>query len=58
MMVCAQVIGNAVTVTMANTHGNLDLNVMLPVMARNTLESLTYLDELRTGIQRKGRRAG
>jgi len=43
MMVCIQVIGNAVTVTTANTHGNLDLNVMLPVMARNVLESLTFL---------------
>jgi fumarate hydratase class II len=43
MMVCTQVIGNGVTVTIANTHGNLDLNVMLPVIARNTLESLTYL---------------
>ncbi len=43
MMVCTQVIGNAVTVTVANTHGNLDLNVMLPVMARNLLESLTFL---------------
>lgn len=43
MMVCTQVIGNAVTVTTANTHGNLDLNVMLPVMARNVLESLTFL---------------
>lgn len=43
MMVCSQVIGNSVTVTVANTHGNLDLNVMLPVMARNVLESLTYL---------------
>ena len=43
MMVAAQVIGNAATVTVANTHGNLDLNVMLPVMARNVLESLTFL---------------
>lgn len=43
MMVCSQVIGNAVTVTISNTHGNLDLNVMLPVMARNVLESLTFL---------------
>ncbi|MDR3706808.1 MAG: class II fumarate hydratase [Capsulimonadaceae bacterium] len=43
IMVSAQVIGNAVTVTVAGTHGNLDLNVMLPVMARNVLESLTYL---------------
>ena len=43
MMVCTQVIGNAVTVTVANTHGNLDLNVMLPVMARNVLESITFM---------------
>jgi fumarate hydratase class II len=43
IMVSAQVIGNAVTVSLANTHGNLDLNVMLPVIARNSLESLTYL---------------
>ena len=43
MMVCAQVMGNAVTVSVANTHGNLDLNVMLPVMARNLLESITFL---------------
>ncbi len=43
MMVCCQVIGNAVTVSVANTHGNLDLNVMLPVMARNVLESITFL---------------
>ena len=43
IMVCAQVIGNATTINIANTHANLDLNVMLPVMARNSLESLTYL---------------
>lgn len=43
IMVCAQVIGNAVATTVAGTHGNLDLNVMLPVMARNVLESLAYL---------------
>ena len=43
IMVCTQVMGNAVTVSIANTHGNLDLNVMLPVMARNLLESITFL---------------
>jgi len=37
------VIGSATTVTLANTHGNLDLNVMLPVIARNVLESLSIL---------------
>ncbi len=54
MMVCAQCIGNAVTVTVANTHGNLDLNVMLPVMARNVLESLTYLTNSVTTFTEKG----
>ena len=43
IMVCSQVMGNAVTVSIANTHGNLDLNVMLPVMARNLLESISIL---------------
>jgi fumarate hydratase class II len=43
MMVCAQVMGNAVTVQIANTHGNLDLNVMMPVIAKSLLESVTYL---------------
>jgi len=43
MMVAAQVIGNATTVQVSNTHGNLDLNVMMPVIVRNLLESITYL---------------
>jgi len=43
MMVSAQVIGNATTVQVSNTHGNLDLNVMMPVMVRNLLESVTFL---------------
>jgi len=43
MMVSAQVIGNATTVQVSNTHGNLDLNVMMPVIVRNLLESITYL---------------
>ncbi len=43
MMVSAQVIGNATTVQVSNTHGNLDLNVMMPVIARNLLESVTFL---------------
>ena len=43
MMVCAQVMGHAVTVQVSNTHGNLDLNVMMPVIARSLLESITLL---------------
>ncbi|MGM0576834.1 MAG: class II fumarate hydratase [Myxococcota bacterium] len=43
MMVCAHVMGGAVTVQVANTHGNLDLNVMMPVMVRSLLDSVTWL---------------
>jgi len=38
-MVCAQVIGNHVTITVAGQSGNFQLNVMLPVVAHNLLES-------------------
>lgn len=43
MMVCAQVMGNGVAVQVANTHGNLDLNVMMPVIAHNLLESIALM---------------
>ena len=43
MMVSSQVMGNANTVQIANTHGNLDLNVMMPVIAKNLLESITVM---------------
>ena len=39
MMVVAQVIGNDAAVAFAGTQGNFQLNVMLPVIARNILES-------------------
>ncbi len=43
LMVCAQVIGNDVTITASGAAGNFELNVMLPVIGRNLLESLTLL---------------
>jgi fumarate hydratase class II len=43
MMVAAQVIGNDATVAFSGTQGNLELNVMMPVMARNLLESARLL---------------
>jgi fumarate hydratase class II len=43
LMVAAQVIGNDTTVTVAGAAGNFELNVMLPVMARNVLESVRLL---------------
>ena len=42
-MVCAQVIGNDATVTIAGQAGNFELNVMLPVVAHNLLESINIL---------------
>jgi len=43
LQVCAQVIGNDATITFAGASGLLDLNVMLPVIAHNLLESETIL---------------
>jgi fumarate hydratase, class II len=37
------VIGNDTTVTFAGSAGNFELNVMLPVIARNVLESISLL---------------
>jgi fumarate hydratase class II len=41
--VCAQVVGNDAAVAFAGSQGDFELNVMLPVMARNVLESLHLL---------------
>jgi fumarate hydratase class II len=41
--VCAQVIGNDATVAFAGSQGDFELNVMLPVMGRNLLESIRLL---------------
>ncbi len=42
-MVCAQVIGNDSTITIAGASGNFQLNVMLPVIALNILQSTDIL---------------
>ncbi len=42
-MVCAQVIGNDATITVAGQSGNFQLNVMLPVIAYNLLQSIEIL---------------
>jgi len=42
-MVCAQVMGNHVTVTIGGQAGNFQLNVMLPVIAYNLLQSIELL---------------
>ncbi|WP_149184186.1 class II fumarate hydratase [Streptomyces sp. TRM49041] len=43
LMVAAQVTGNDTTVATAGAAGNFELNVMLPVMAKNLLESIRLL---------------
>lgn len=42
-MVCAQVIGNDTAITIAGQSGNFQLNVMLPVIAHNLLQSIEIL---------------
>jgi fumarate hydratase class II len=42
-MVCAQVIGNDTTITVAGQSGNFQLNVMLPVVAYNLSQSINIL---------------
>jgi fumarate hydratase class II len=42
-MVCAQVIGNDVTITMGGQSGNFQLNVMLPVVVHNLIQSIDIL---------------
>lgn len=42
-MVCAQVIGNDTAITVGGQAGNFELNVMLPVVAHNLLQSIDIL---------------
>ncbi|WP_114424208.1 class II fumarate hydratase [Nocardioides houyundeii] len=43
LMVCAQVVGNDACVAWAGASGSFELNVMMPVIARNLLESIRIL---------------
>ncbi len=42
-MVCAQVIGNNVTITVGGQSGNFEINVMMPVVSYNLQQSITLL---------------
>jgi len=42
-MVCAQVMGNHTTITIAGQSGNFEINVMMPVSAYNLLQSINLL---------------
>jgi fumarate hydratase, class II len=52
-MVAAQVIGNDVTITVAGQSGNFQLNVMLPVIAYNLLQSIELLGNAATNLADK-----
>ena len=43
LQVCVQVIGNDVTISLAGQSGNFELNVMMPVIAHNLLQSIKCL---------------
>jgi len=43
IQVCAQVMGNDTTITISGQSGNFELNVMLPVIAYNLLQSIDLL---------------
>jgi fumarate hydratase, class II len=43
IMACAQVIGNDTAITLGGQWGNFELNVMLPLIAYNLLQSITVL---------------
>jgi len=43
LMVAAQVIGNDLAVTIGGQAGNFELNVMMPVIAHNLMQSITLL---------------
>ncbi len=45
-MVCAQVMGNDTTIMVAGQSGNFQLNVMLPVIAYNLLQSIELLTNI------------
>ena len=44
-MVCAQVMGNDIAVTIAGSQGNFELNVYKPVIVHNVLESIRLLSD-------------
>jgi fumarate hydratase, class II len=46
LMVCAQVIGNDAAIAWAGAAGTFELNVMLPVLGRNVLESIRLLSNV------------
>jgi fumarate hydratase, class II len=48
LQVCAQVIGNDAALTVAGTQGNFELNVRVPLIARNLLDQIKLLTSAST----------
>ena len=46
LMACAQVIGNDAAIAWAGASGNFELNVMMPLIGRNLLESIRLLSSV------------
>ncbi len=44
-MICAQVMGNQVAVTVGGMNGHFELNVFKPMIARNCLHSIRLLGD-------------
>lgn len=44
-MICSQVIGNHMTITVAGSHGQLQLNTFKPVMIYNLIQSINLLSD-------------
>ncbi len=53
MQVGAQVIGNDTAITIGGTQGNFELNVRIPLMARNLLQSISLLTNTVTAFREK-----
>jgi fumarate hydratase, class II len=53
MMVAGQVIGNDVSVTWGGANGNFELNVMMPLMSYNLIESIDLLANASTVLAHK-----
>ena len=58
LMVCAQVVGNDATIAWAGARGSFELNVQMPVIARNLLESIRILSTSTTVAGRRGASTG
>ena len=55
MQVAAQVIGNDTAITIGGMQGNFELNVRIPLIARNLLDSLRLLTSAATVLEREVR---